>query len=216
MVNDALAFHTDLAAAEAARPTSLTRTHTIIGTRQPTWTSPQINSTGVQALDTIDRDNDFGDGTVPLTGAIGHDLPMDTNTVRGHQHRPPHCRPARQPASQPLGTRRTRTNPHHPTRTPRADTPVPVRLAVPDLILANEPLPVDVDIEADRPPAIQIQIIAESKTGEREKIAASRAPKIRNGHIEISFTGLAPGAYDIRVTGVTTASVLVWTQQPNL
>ena len=27
-------------------------------------------------------DNDYGDGTVPLTGAIGHDLPMDTNTVR--------------------------------------------------------------------------------------------------------------------------------------
>jgi len=36
----------------------------------------------VETLDTIGDDNDYGDATVALAGAIGHDPPMDTNTVR--------------------------------------------------------------------------------------------------------------------------------------
>ncbi len=165
MVNDALAFHADLAAAEAARPASVTMTHAIVGTRQPTWTSLHINGTGVAALDTIGRDNDFGDGTVPLAGAIGHDLPMDTNTVRRivDQHGNLQANPwALDELEEVLVTTPVRR---------RAGATVSVRVAVPDLILASEPLPV-VDIEADRPPAVQIQIIfegAEGKAGEPEK-----------------------------------------------
>lgn len=218
MVNDALAFHADLAAAEAARPTSATMTHAIVGTRQPTWTSLQINGTGVEALDTIAGDNDFGDGTVPLTGAIGHDLPMDTNTVRRiiDQHGNLQANPwALDELEEVLITKPVRR---------RAGATIPVRVAVPDLILAGESLPVVVDVEADRPPAVRIQIVAEGKAGEREKIAASRTPKIRHGHIETSFAGLAPGAYEIRVTGLSigsplapvTAPVLVWTPPPTL
>ena len=90
---------------------------------------------------------------------------------------------------------------------------------MPDLILAGELLPVVVDVEADRPPAVRIQIVAE---GEPEKIVASRTPKIRDGHLDTSFTGLAPGAYEVRVTGLgtgspvspVTAPVLVWPPEP--
>jgi hypothetical protein len=106
----------------------------------------------------------------------------------------------------------------------RANAAVSVRVAVPDLILAGESLAVVVDIEADRPPAVRIAIVAERKAGEREKIVASRTPKIRHGHLETSFARLAPGAYEVRVTGLAigspvapvTAPVLVWAQEPNL
>jgi pimeloyl-ACP methyl ester carboxylesterase len=214
MLTDAMAFHADLAAAEAARPTSLTMTHAVVGTRQPTWTSLQINGASVEALDTIGGDNDFGDGTVPLAGAIGLDLPMDTNAVRRivDQHGNLQANPwALDELEEVLVAKPVRR---------RAGAIVSVRVAVPDLILAGESLPVVVDIEADRPPAVRIEIVAESKAGEREKITASRTPKIRHGHLEASFAGLAPGAYEVRVTGLgitpVTAPVLVWTPKPNL
>lgn len=53
MRTDAIALHTDLTAAEATRPTSLTMTHAIVGVRQPTWTSLRITGGGIAALDTI-------------------------------------------------------------------------------------------------------------------------------------------------------------------
>jgi hypothetical protein len=167
MLTDAMAFHADLAAAEAARPTSLTMTHAIVGVRQPTWTSLRITDSGVTALDTIGGDNDFGDGTVPMAGAIGHDLPMDTNTVRrvvdqhGHLQANPWALDEREEVLIAQSVRR------------RAGATVPVRVAVPDLILGGESLPVVVDIEADRPPAVRIQILAETAAGDREKIVAS-------------------------------------------
>lgn len=53
---------------------------------------------------------------------------------------------------------------------------------------------------------------------------ASRTPKIRHGHLETSFAGLVPSAYEVRVTGLAIGSpiaavrapVLVWTPQTNL
>ncbi|MGH3807873.1 MAG: hypothetical protein ACRDRU_14870 [Pseudonocardiaceae bacterium] len=177
-----------------------------------------ITTTGVEPLDTIGGDNDFGDGIVPLAGAIGHDLPMDTNIIRRivDQHGNLQNNPwALDELEEILTTTPVRR---------RAGATIPIQVTVPDLILASESLPVVVDIEADRPPAVRIQLIAESATGEREKIAASRTPTIRHSHIATSFTGLAPGAYEIRVTGLdngspitpVTAPVLVWTPQTTL
>ncbi|MGH3896744.1 MAG: lipase/acyltransferase domain-containing protein, partial [Pseudonocardiaceae bacterium] len=161
------------------------------------------------------EDNDFGDATVPLTGAIGHDQPMDTNTVRRIVDRHGNLQ-ANPWALDELEEILTTT----PVRR-RAGATVPIRVAAPDLILAGESLPVVVDIEADRPPAVQIHIVAESAAGERDKIVASRTPKIRHRHLETSFAGLAPGAYEIRVTGLAigspiapvTAPVIVWAPQ---
>jgi pimeloyl-ACP methyl ester carboxylesterase len=213
MVQDAMGFHADLAAAEAARPASLTMTHAIVGVRQPTWTSLRLSGGGVEALDTIGGANDFGDGTVPRAGSIGHDLPMDTNTVRRvvDQHGNLQANPwALDELEEVLAAEPVRR---------RAGATVPVRVGVPDLILTGELLPVVVDVEADRPPAVRIQIVAE---GEPERIVASRTPRIRDGHLDTSFAGLAPGAYEVRVTGLgtgspvspVTAPVLVWPPEP--
>jgi hypothetical protein len=213
MVQDAMGFHADLAAAEAARPASLIMTHAIVGVRQPTWTSLQISNGEVEALDTIGGANGFGDGTVPLAGAIGHDLPMDTHTVRRivDQHGNLQANPwALDELEEVLVAEPVRR---------RAGATVPVRVGAPDLILAGEFLPVVIDVEADRPPAVRIQIVAE---GESERIVASRTPRIRDGHLDTSFAWLAPGAYEVRVTGLgtgspvspVTAPVLVWPPEP--
>jgi len=218
MVDDALAFHDDLAAAEAARrPASLTMTHAIVGVRQSTRTTMRIDGAGVEALDTIGADNDYGDGTVPLAGAIGHDLPMDTNTVRRVVDRHGHLQ-ANPWALDELEEALTAT----PVRR-RAGATVPVRVAVPDLILAADALPVAVDIESDSPPAVLVQVVATGAAADRrEHVVASRTPRIRDGRLETRFTGLAPGGYEVRVTGLTpgspvtpvTAPVLVWTPEP--
>lgn len=150
---------------------------------------------------------------MPLTGAIGHDLPMDTNAVRRivDQHGNLQANPW---ALDELEEILIAT----PVRR-RAAAAVSIRVTVPDLIFDGEALPVVVDIEADPPPAVRIQILAESAAGAREKIIESRTPKIRQGHLETSFAGLAPGAYEVRVIGMAigspiapvTAPVLVWT-----
>lgn len=212
MLTDALAFHADLAAAEAARPTSLTSTHAIVGVRQPTPTSLRLTDTTVEAMGTIGGDNDYGDATVPLVGAIGHGLPMDTNTIRRIVDH--HANLAANPGALDELEETITTQPIRR----RAGATVPIRVDVPDLILAGEPLRLAIDIDAERPPAVLVHVLAETTAGEPEKIVPSRAPRIRNGHAETSFTGLPPGAYTIRVTGLTpgspitpvTAPVLVW------
>jgi hypothetical protein len=47
---------------------------------------------------------------------------------------------------------------------------------------------------------------------------------MNHGHLETSFAGLAPGAYEVHITGLAigspitpvTVPLLVWTPQPNL
>ncbi|PXX59808.1 lecithin:cholesterol acyltransferase [Nocardia tenerifensis] len=79
MLTDARHFHTDLADAEMRRPAALDMTHAIVGTRQPTATSLRLGVDGIEELDTIDGSNEYGDGTVPLAGAVGHGLTMSSN-----------------------------------------------------------------------------------------------------------------------------------------
>lgn len=75
-------FHTQLADAEAARPASLEMTHMIAGVRQPTGTTVRITGAGYAELgEAFGGENDYGDATVPLAGALGHRLSGDSNRV---------------------------------------------------------------------------------------------------------------------------------------
>ncbi|MGY2063866.1 hypothetical protein ACW9HQ_53960, partial [Nocardia gipuzkoensis] len=60
MFADARDFHADLARAEAARPQSLETTHAVVGVGQPTMTTVRRTSAGLQLLDTIGNENDYG------------------------------------------------------------------------------------------------------------------------------------------------------------
>ncbi|MBV9314165.1 MAG: hypothetical protein JO100_10600, partial [Pseudonocardia sp.] len=115
--------------------------------------------------DTIGGDNDYGDGTVPLAGSIGHELPMDTNTVRRivDQHTNLHANPwALDELEEVLLTKPIRR---------RAGATIPIRVAVPDLILAGQPLPVTVDIEP-----------ADSKATGLPRCGFRFSPSARTGH----------------------------------
>jgi pimeloyl-ACP methyl ester carboxylesterase len=189
MTADAMAFHTALIKAEADRPASLAMTHAIVGARQPTWTSIQITAGRVDPLDTIGADNDYGDSTVPLTGAIGHNLPLDTNQVRriidkhGNLQRNPQ---ALDEMAEIITARPIRR---------RAPHVVGVRVTVPEFLRAGEDLPVTVAIEARH--AIKVTVRDESG----EEIHA-RAPRPRDGHVSTTFTDLPPGGYAVDVTGL--------------
>lgn len=207
MVTDAMTFHRDLANAEAIRPASLPMTHAIVGTRQPTPTTMHITGNHAEALDTINGDNDYGDATVPLTGAIGHDLPMDTNAVRrivdhhGHLQANPHALDELEEIITATPVRR------------RAGRAVPIQVTTPDLIIAGEELPVTVHIEPDVRDAIQVAVI-----NEHNDIVFARQPQATNGTINTTINSLPPGGYDIRITGThhgspvtpVTTQLLVW------
>ena len=71
MLDDALDFHADLAAAERARPASPAMAHAIVGVQQPIWTTLATDDDHIQPFFTNGGDDDYGDRTVPLSGALG-------------------------------------------------------------------------------------------------------------------------------------------------
>lgn len=192
---DAMTFYTDLQTAEAARPASQTMTHAIVGTRQPTWTTIGFSQGAAVPSETFGADNDYGDATVPLTGAIGHDQPMDTNTVHRvpDQHGNLQRNHAAQDEIEGILTA-------EPVRR-RASKPVTLRVRVPDIALPGEDLPVTIDIDGSERRAILIQI-----TNETGRLLQSRQLKIAAGHAQTRFTDLPPGIHTITASGLTTAS----------
>lgn len=213
MLADGLAFHTDLADAEARRPAGLDSTHAIIGIRQSTVTTLRLDNGGLHTLDTIDGDNDYGDGTVPLTGALGHDLAPDTNRVRRivENHGALQNHPNVLDEIESILT-------SQPVRR-RATGVIPVRLTAPELLLPGEPLTVLIDVEPgdQRTPALEVRLVSETGV----ETSPPQRPRVRDNHAHITFPPPPPGAHTVAVAGITPSSpvtpvsqvVLVWAQQ---
>jgi hypothetical protein len=99
----------------------------------------------------------------------------------------------------------------------RAAATVPIRVSTPELIMAGEALPVTVHTDPDTRDAIQITII-----DEHHHTVYARQPRAANGSIHTTVNALAPGGYEIRVTGVhhgspvtpVTTHLLVWDTDP--
>jgi pimeloyl-ACP methyl ester carboxylesterase len=194
---DAMRFHTQLAAAEVARPASLDMTHMIVGVRQPTGTTVRITSDGDAELsDTFGGDNDYGDATVPLAGALGHRLTGDSNRIQriADHHGDLPRNPAALDELESVLTGRTIRR--------RDAVGVPLRVAVPDLLLAGEPLAVDVTVDDASRHAVRITVTGESRAPE------TRIPRLRHGQTTAVFTDLPPGAYTVDVTGLDPSSPL--------
>jgi pimeloyl-ACP methyl ester carboxylesterase len=213
MLADSLQFHRKLAAAEAARPASIDTTHAIVGTRQPTATTVRLTHNGIEVLETIGSDNDYGDSTVPLAGAIGHDLPLDTNRIwrivdnHGHLQGNPFVLDEIESIITAAPVKR------------RGGGTTPIRVKAPELVVLGEPIDVTVDIEPDnsgRVPGVQVQLIPERSTAQSD--ATTRFPEIHDRQLETTFNPSQPGAYQISVAGTglgspvapVTATVLVW------
>ena len=216
---DAMAFHTDLQAAEAHRPVSRDAAHMIVGTRQPTLTTVRFSQHEAIGLDTHGQDNDYGDATVPLGGATGHNQPMDSNML--HRVAEQHGNLQRNPQVLNIILEILTARPIRY----RADKTVTIRLGVPDLALTTEDLPVSIDTdpltttgrEDDGRHGIVVTV-----TDETGHVVAARQPRLRDRHVQTRFSGLPPGAHTITVDGLNpasplipvTATTVVWQPQP--
>ncbi len=198
MVADALAFHGDLATAEAGRPESRDSTHAVIGARQPTWTTVELDTVSerVVALETIDGDQDFGDSTVPLAGSLPGTERQDSNRVRRvvEQHGNLQRNPAALDEVEEVLTA-------VPVR--RRDTKrVAVRVSVPDYVAHGDALPVALALDD---PAQRVALLVEV-ADDSGRVLASRQPPLRDGRVETTFQDLPPGAHTVTVRGTTPAS----------
>ena len=217
MVEDAMAFHTDLQESERARADSRGIAHLIVGIRQPTNTTVRLADGRAAVSESFGSENDYGDGTVPLTGAIGHDERLDTNlAVRvPENHSALQCNRFVLDQIQELLTAR-------PVRRRDLST-VSVRARVPDLVVEGEPLEVDVDPDVDAdagplgagPPSTLVVTVSTEKG---EVIAREVASLDGDGSGRASLGDLPPGTHTVTVSGATpaagvrtvTTSTMVW------
>jgi pimeloyl-ACP methyl ester carboxylesterase len=203
MIADAMAFQTDLQAAEAARPDSHTSAHMIVGIRQPTSTTVELSGGKATAYQNFGNDNDYGDGTVPLTGAVGLGEALDTNiAVRvPEQHTNLQCNQFVLDQVQEILTAQ-------PVRR-RELKSVSVRASVPDLVTQGSGLKVAFDLEADDPeqgpPKVPVTVTVRSAKG---KVLATAHPTLRGGHGVTTFEDLPPGTHTVTVDGSTPSSLV--------
>lgn len=213
MVADAMAFHTDLQAAEAARPESHTMTHMVVGIRQPSQTTVTLQDGRAVTSTTFGSDDDYGDGTVPLTGAVGLGETLDTNlAVRvPEQHTNLQCNQFVLDQVQEILSAQ-------PVRR-REITDTSLRAVVPDLVTAGHPLEVAFDLESDDPGADPPhKSVTVTVLDARGKVLATAEPKLRAGHGRASFADLPAGTHTVTLGGSgpastvrpVTSTTLVW------
>jgi pimeloyl-ACP methyl ester carboxylesterase len=197
MVADAMRFHTDLADAEAHRPTSLQATHPIIGIRQATATTASLTSGHVTLIDTYRGEDLYGDATVPIVGACRSDVPMDSPTLRRVPDK--HGNLQRNPAAldelegiltaQPV--------------TVRAARQIGLRADTPEFALAGQDITVQVTPAETTRHAVRVAV-----TSETGHLVESQVLRPGHGTMATIIGGLAPGAYTIDVTGIDPGSPL--------
>ncbi|WAZ21515.1 hypothetical protein STRCI_002693 [Streptomyces cinnabarinus] len=204
---DAMRFHSDLRAAESARPASLAATHAIVGIQQNTPTTARIRNNSLTLLPDYADETLYGDGTVPLVAACRADVPMDSNTLRRvpDQHGNLQRNTAALDELEGILTARDIV-----VRAPRETH---LRLDVPELITAGEDLAVRLCAAGGA--AIAVRITVTDETGGLEDarvVLAGPEP------VDAVFDGLPPGAYSVDVIGTrpgspvaaVSADILVW------
>jgi hypothetical protein len=204
MAGDAMRFHTQLQAAETARPASLTATHAIVGIRQATPTTVRINGGRAQLRDTYRGEDLAGDATVPLVGACRADVPMDSPTLRRVPDKHGNLQRNHAALDELEGILTAQ-----PIRV-RATGQIDAQAGLPELILAGEPLPVQVRLPDVPRVAVRLTV-----TDERERLVASR---VLTPPADTTVDDLPPGAYTVDLTGVgagspvapVSSTVLVW------
>ena len=155
-------------------------------------------------------ENDYGDATVPLVGAIGHDRPQDANDLHpiADHHGNLHRNAGALALIDEVLTGR-------PVRR-RGQGTVDLRVAVPDVVMAGEE--VSVTVEQVQEDGRQHGVVFSVEGEDGRRAAPLQTPQIRGGRGRASFAGLKPGAYEVTVAGAApggpvnpvTATVMVW------
>lgn len=195
--DDAMLFHTDLRAAEAARPASLTTTHAIVGTQQNTLTTARIHNGTVTLHPTYTAKHLYGDGTVPLVAACRADVPMDSNTLRRIPDQ--HGNLQRNSAAlDELEGILTATD-----IVVRAPEETHLRLDVPEIVTAGEDLAVTITSVDGTKKAVRLTV-----TDEHGNLEAARVVLAGPEPTEALFDDLPPGAYTVDATGTRPGSTV--------
>ena len=205
MVADAMRFYTGLQDAEAGRPQSLTATHAIVGTTQPTATTARLACGRIELLDSYQDQDLYGDSTVPVVAACRPDVPMDSNTLRRvpdkHGNLPRNA--AALDEVEGILTARSIIV--------KAARPVVLQVEAPEFALAGQPITLRVTPAVPTRQAIHAAVTSETGT-----LIETRVLRPTGGTITID--GLAPGAYTIDVAGPDPAApfapvssdILIW------
>ena len=213
MVADAMAFHTDLQAAEANRPGSRDKAHLVVGVRQPTRTTVSLEGSRAVTSQSFGPDDDYGDGTVTLTGAVGLGESLDTNLIVRvpEQHANLQCNPFVLDQVEEILTAR-------PVRRRELRT-VGVRATVPDLVTGGRALEVRFDLESlVGDPEPQREAVSVSVRDSAGAVLAVAEPRLRAGHGLASFADLPAGTHTVTVAGAhpgaavtpVTSTTLLW------
>jgi hypothetical protein len=204
---DAMRFHTDLQQAERDRPPAKTITNMLVGSRQPTKTTFTITDRKAAPSNTFGAVNDYGDGTVPLTGAVGHGQPLNTNLIHrvADHHGNLQCNSANFDEIVEIITAT-------PIRR-KALQPYKLQVTVPDLTTVGQDLPVTAQLDGNYRPGLKITI--SNETGH-----TVRAQQLHttDGNAHARFNNLPPGAYTVTIDGTqtngpvspVTATTIVW------
>jgi len=207
MTADAARFHRTLRAAESARPQSLTATHAIVGTGQPTPTTARLTEGRLELIDTYQNDDFYGDSTVPLVAACRADVPMDSNTLRRVPDK--HGNLQRNTAAldevEAVLTARDTVI--------KAPGRVPLRLTAPELALAGQPF--TIHVTPAEPARHTINLAIRTESGD---LAEARTLRPSPRRAPVTIDALPPGAYSIDLTGHSpatpyapvSADILIW------
>jgi len=207
MVSDAMAFHTTLNTAEAGRPHSLSATHAIIGTGQPTATTAQLTSGRIDLDNTYSGDDLYGDSTVPIVGACRPDVPMDSNTLRRVPDKHGNLQRNRAALDEIEAILTARSI------IIKAAPPITLRVDIPEFAIAGQDITIHVTAGESSRYAALLTI-----TSEQGKPIRSQTLPLSRGTAAATIDDLAPGAYTIDVTGTDPGSpyapvssdILIW------
>ncbi|MFJ7207132.1 esterase/lipase family protein [Streptomyces sp. NPDC098789] len=195
LLEDAGRFHAEIrdAARERVRRGGTDRLCLpVVGVRQPTPTTAAVEGERLRLIETIEGNDEGGDGRVPRFAAYPAELPLDDSTVRasfathgaikGHPGVLEDLFDWLAPAPRVY-------------RGAQAGYPLSVR--APDYLATGESLPVEVAVATERDGADELSVRA-TVTGE----GVREERTLRNlggGRYAGAFPGLAPGAYRVAV-----------------
>ncbi len=206
MVEDAMRFHDELDSSTAQyelRP--------FVGVKQATYTTARIVGEKVEAIETIEGDDEGGDATVPRVGATPKRLTPDDPSIRWipDQHGSLQSNPAVFDELEGVLTARRVTR--------RALVQAEVGVRVPELVSAGETIPVQATATAPGTTDQEVRVGLEVRIFDEANRELPARPLDPSGVGKIG--PLPPGAYRLVVGGAgsaaarvppVTASVLVW------
>jgi hypothetical protein len=208
MVADAMAFHTRLDDAAAARGLDAYDLHPLVGIRQPTRTTARINGGVVETILTIDGNDEAGDATVPRLAAAPRSVEPDSSILRfiADQHGSLQSNRA---ALDELDGVLTASPVTH-----RDMPPTQVGVDVEDLLLSGEAIEVLAVVQRSRDARLGATLLDE------RDVVVVKAPLVPSSDGQrVTLPAQPPGAYKLVVDDVdeavgqvspVTAPLLVW------